>query len=327
MTALRHVSILLFMLLFFGCETPVDVDIPEHQPVLVLNGALDPAKGWEIHVSHSVDLFNNQQISPISNARVEVWENKEMINVLAHTPIELGERYDGASVAELNGFYKSDLMLPELGKTYTIEVSAPGYDEVSVEASVPARVEVVDESFMDSVAVDRFNFNAVIAEQNITIKDPPGEENYYMVRVGSVMQQVPVFFSINTSIQEAYLNDFGFSEEEVLLPLWDRIIFNDVFFEGETYELKVQLSSDAIFTGEDPLEEEIVVNEVLVELFTVSKSFYLSEITKRAQRESDGNPFVEAVPVYSNVENGLGAVGGVNVSFAKTVDIRSLSVN
>ena len=63
---------LLFSLCFVSCdmETVIDLDIPSHEPVLVLNGLLDTDTNTQIVVSHSVGAFSNVTPSFIYNANV-----------------------------------------------------------------------------------------------------------------------------------------------------------------------------------------------------------------------------------------------------------------
>ena len=51
-------------------QTVVDLDIPPHEPVLVLNGLLDTDTNVQVVVSHSVGAFSNSTPSFIHNASV-----------------------------------------------------------------------------------------------------------------------------------------------------------------------------------------------------------------------------------------------------------------
>ena len=76
---------LLFSLCFVSCdmETVIDLDIPSHEPVLVLNGLLDTDTNTQIVVSHSVGAFSNGTPSFISNANVLLYKDNQLIESLS----------------------------------------------------------------------------------------------------------------------------------------------------------------------------------------------------------------------------------------------------
>ena len=59
----------LIFLLIISCsemETVIDLEIPTHEPVLVLNGVLDTDSSIKVSVSHSSGAFDNANPSFIS---------------------------------------------------------------------------------------------------------------------------------------------------------------------------------------------------------------------------------------------------------------------
>ena len=74
----------LIIVTFFSCEnmeTVVDLDVPPHSPVLVVNGILDTDTNTKIFVSHSVDAFSNLNPSFISDASVRLYKNNDNVPV------------------------------------------------------------------------------------------------------------------------------------------------------------------------------------------------------------------------------------------------------
>ena len=63
-------------------ETVIDLDIPSHEPVLVLNGLLDTDTNTQIVVSHSVGAFSNGTPSFIYNANVLLYKDNQFIDSL-----------------------------------------------------------------------------------------------------------------------------------------------------------------------------------------------------------------------------------------------------
>ena len=58
-------------------ETVVDLEIPPHDPVLVLNGLLETDTNTQVVVSHSVGAFSNGFPSFINNANVLLYKNNQ----------------------------------------------------------------------------------------------------------------------------------------------------------------------------------------------------------------------------------------------------------
>ena len=58
-----HNTILILIALLFSCnlETIIDLDIPPHQSLLVLNGRLDTDKEIKVLLSNSVGAFDNNR--------------------------------------------------------------------------------------------------------------------------------------------------------------------------------------------------------------------------------------------------------------------------
>jgi hypothetical protein len=77
-------SILLSSLFIVSCdmETVIDLDIPSHEPVLVLNGLLDTDTNAQVVISHSVGAFSSAIPSFINDANVLLYKNNQFIDSL-----------------------------------------------------------------------------------------------------------------------------------------------------------------------------------------------------------------------------------------------------
>ena len=79
------ISLILFVSFFFiSCdmETVIDLDIPPHESVLVLNGLLDTDTNARVVVSHSVGAFSNAVPSFINSANVLLYKDNQFIDSL-----------------------------------------------------------------------------------------------------------------------------------------------------------------------------------------------------------------------------------------------------
>ena len=67
--------IIIFTILFFSCETDVDLDLIQHDSLLVVNGMLDANSPILINVSHSRGALNEAKITSIKDATIILYEN------------------------------------------------------------------------------------------------------------------------------------------------------------------------------------------------------------------------------------------------------------
>lgn len=210
-------TLLVFGLLFFvGCEMIVEVDLPEHEPVLVVNSFFSPENPWVIRVNHSLGILDSNQIEPVKNAKVELEVSGSQTYLLSRNS---------------NGYYYNNAIpLPQVGKNYRVIVSAPGYEAVQGESHVPVAVQI------DSVKSRRLLNTSGDIELEITInfKDPVEIENYYQIAVRRV--DGPGLYS-------GYLE---FESDDLVFNRDGGTVFTDDLFNGNSYGLKITLYSHQV---------------------------------------------------------------------------------
>jgi hypothetical protein len=164
-------SILLILVLSItGCETYVDVDIPQQESKLVVVCFISPQEPiTKISVSASSPLFKETSVNiydQITDAEVEISDGQITYTV----------PYD-----EIQGYHFDNTSFPiNAGVSYTLTVSAPGFKPVRATTKVPsatAFLENAEVSFVyvagtNSDANQNLNFNLSWLDQEI-------EDNYY----------------------------------------------------------------------------------------------------------------------------------------------------
>ena len=68
-------KLLFILLVISSCETVIDLEIPPHDSVLVLNGLLSNDTNVRVSLSNSVGAFEDNQINSINDAIVLFYEN------------------------------------------------------------------------------------------------------------------------------------------------------------------------------------------------------------------------------------------------------------
>lgn len=202
-------SVLAMLLLSRGCETVVEVDIPEHTPVLVANSFFTPETDWQVQLYLSRDILDNDPYEQIAGATVQIFEGETVV-------ASLSEIYPG-----LYGLNQGPR--PQAGHTYILRASAPGLEAIEATDSIPT-----------AVPIERVELSFEATIENITVhfSDPPDVKNYY--QIGILQEQYgytfPVYFETDDLIFES---QGGIDEEEAF--------FDDSLISGQDYGLKLRI--------------------------------------------------------------------------------------
>lgn len=262
------------VLLFTACDMSmtINLDLPEHEPLLVINSSGEVGGQMNVYVSHSIDPLSSDGFEYLTDASVVLKEN----NVLIDDMYCLGDPFL---------FYTTDEQLEE-GKTYQLEVSHPSYPTATAEVTVPVSVEIQSVVLGDT--------SDYMMDLRFTIQDPE-ENNYYLLKIlvndgyGFGWSGVG-FETIDPSFEDKGLIEDGYEGRKAM--------FNDQLFNGtsKTFSLDIDY-----WEG---------VDSVKVELFTLSESFYKYHESRRLQNRSENGPSsilgAEPVVVYNNIQNGFG---------------------
>ena len=67
------------LIFVFSCETVVELDIPAHDPLLVVNGIIETDSVASIFISNSLGAFDQGEIKSIDDANVYLYENGSLV--------------------------------------------------------------------------------------------------------------------------------------------------------------------------------------------------------------------------------------------------------
>ena len=279
-------------MLIASCDIVVDLDIPEHERVLVVNSILTTDSIINASISHSVGAFDASSISYVNNATVEVYEDGVLLGEMDE---EASLSYD--FMGELDSTYVYNFNhSPVAGKIYSYEIVHPDYEAVRAETSVPVEVNL--------------NVNEV------TLLSEQDYEKHYRVRFSFNDAPEDNFYRLRLRNPNAYYDGFDYFESN------DASIISSagVQSDGATFYGEVSLFDDEMFNG---TEKEISIDffvynkplEYTLELTSVSESYYTYIRSLRAHYDNQ-DQFIfagEPVQVFTNIENGLGVLGSMSV--------------
>lgn len=204
---------------------------------------------------------------------------------LSHPVCKIFE--DGELLKELTIYHEDGTFyLPTdlaftIGRTYYIIASDDEHPIIQTqEIQIPPIVLMEDAMVRDTI-----DENLIITA---TFKDPANVDNYYILKVDKYVQGQLV-------------------QESAPEPFFDpsQTFFSDEIFDGETHQLNMELYNRAYYMGESfPIEELHLI------LVSLSESTYNYINSSNNFESTSSDPEVESYPIFSNVMNGYGILGG-----------------
>lgn len=263
--------------IFAACSKKIDLDLPDYNSKLVINGEFDTDKDIAVTVSRSLPIMKVTDSTGylIMNATVKVFEN-------------------GVNIGNAT-YFSGQYVLPKkpvAGRKYSVEVSSGTYPTAVANLEMPKSLTTVS-SYKDSVGLDADGFK--VGQITLTFNDDINVKNYYKLLIrwynASTLQWYPLNIVSNDII---FLNNDKLSDGSYA--------FSDRTFNGKTKTLTFQTTS-SMGTGTPKFE-------ISVKTFNDEYYQYLLQTDDYSQ---SGNAIgVEPVIIRTNVKNGLGMVGGIS---------------
>lgn len=277
-----------------ACVKEIFLEVPAHEPEMVVTSYFNPDSTWSVNISASVPYTSRQAPKFVNNATVEIWT-------------------DGLLVEELEsvgqGRYLSQFGRPEIGRTYRLRAVAGLYNPVEGSGEVPIFEGPVD---IQMGEIETTLYGSLRLPLSLTFEDAAGVENYY----GLFMNGIMVHF--DPSSGQTFVDRFpiGFTSRDMVLrednvfetdEVWyNRAFFTDDIFEGgsTTVEFKAEIFG---FASPPP---SVIDARLEIYLLSVTKDYFLYEKTARLQEDVGENPFTEPVQIHSNMSNDYGIFAG-----------------
>ena len=291
-------------------ETVIDLDIPPHESVLVLNGLLDTDTNAQVIVSHSVGAFSNAITSFINDANVLLHKNNQFIDSLLPDMTNLvyvhyiNDNYNTDSLPMY--YYKSDY-IPEKNATYRVEVYHSDYTAISAETYIPNDITLYNIDVDTTSNEEKIGFT-------FSFDDNPNQQNYYRLKLFTACTK-------EWEDEYGYVNEWRFRSDAEMMSndpsfpgdipwegytfIGNKVVFSDALFNGQQKTITIDVESDTKYSQCDT---------VIIEFSTFSDDTYsyYNSLGDHAEKGELGLFGGEVIPVYSNVENGLGILISTN---------------
>ena len=286
-----------------ACETAVEVELPEHEPKLVVNGLFHSDSLWAVELSHSIpageDEVPEENLSEehIEEATVTITRNGTVVDTLR--PQQEEDRDD---------VFRSATHRPEAGQTYTLRARVPGYDPVEATSYVPAAVPF--EAHTGALGGEW-------RDVTVRLADPAGERNYYTFAL--LRRQTYRYADGDTSYTRSSVQQWPFESADPVFvtgqfdcavvsegtPRYRQVFFSDQSFAGQTREISLSARFVESHSGRR-------TNEYIAVLYTLSEPYF--QFLQSFRNSCDfSNPFAEPEEVQGNVEGGFGVFAGSSV--------------
>ncbi len=279
------------LLLLNGCEKEIDINIPEKDKKIVLNGLINTDSLFSVNVSKSLNILDVEDVKYLDNATVSIYENGNFIEELNYIS---------------GGNYKSSFFVSSEGKTYKVKVDVPEMQSASAETFIPeASISDLTIDTITTIYEEEF-YSYKGLKCNIGFNDLSNEENYYWFCITGkrahyewdsvnheeiiTYEQGNIYFNSNDPVIESWVSGgYGF-------------IFSDKLFNGSNIDFNIYLEKYMLY--------DLDTNVLHFNVNSISEDFYLYAATYNSHMEAQNDPFTEPVQVYSNIENGYGIFAG-----------------
>ncbi len=299
--------IILFITLFlFSCQKELEIELPDFEQKPVVNCLFATDTNFVLNISHSISLNDSMKVE-IANAKCYLFSENQLIDSFRYVS---------------DGYYKSNIK-PEHRKYYKLKIITPQFGEVSSTSYVPANVQILNteqQNFAVSVpdyssdASENMPFNRL----SITFTDDASVNNYYELKI-----MVKRFW--NDSLHDSYM-------ENAYLYCYDNVVKNEDILD---YEPNIFVFSDSLFNGQtktiDFLYKPSWISwangnsngnisyfygdyRLYYKFRSISKEMYdfRKSLIRHVynQQTDDFQVFGDPVPMFSNINNGLGVFAG-----------------
>ena len=167
-----------------SCIKEIDLESLRPDPTLVVNCVAITGEPLTVSVSRTWFFTDDHPNVTLDKAEVNLFVNgvfKERMSF-----------QEGDEAFNTKGYFKSDF-IPVKGDRIRVEASYPEYGVASAETVMPAPAQVLKAGVTYATVAGSFGSARQNAIYQVTLKDNPAEENYYLLRME---EGIPVFDGI-----------------------------------------------------------------------------------------------------------------------------------
>lgn len=207
------------------------------------------------------------------------------------------------------------------GETYTI-MAETHKGTVEATCAIPKENVIISGYKIDTLTENNFNSRNKTFHINFDWKDIPDKANYYTIKasVSTKMLLEPTSANYTPEKIEKDLTYSAYWDEENRQLQYQ----SDLNRDGTVFSTpngRIPLGAEAVYGNGKTYWATFAGKKstVTLEVLNTDKNYYDYHRAVRINNRQDGNPFVEPVPIPTNVKNGLGCFAGSNKSILTIV--------
>ncbi|CAH1000201.1 hypothetical protein LEM8419_01349 [Neolewinella maritima] len=273
----------------WSCEEPIELNLEQQKSRLVINSNFFPGEPVRLRVSATRPA--GTMAVPVTNAQVFLYEGNEMAEELVFVP---------STNDQTSGSYQTIDFRPQVGQSYTVHVSAEGFDPVTAVSSIPAPVPITSLSIAD-LSIERTD-EELVYDYHLLVDyaDPEEVGNYYDLRIYQRVTPYRVTAVGDTVLQQSYLKTVGTPTHQAEQSKTISVLLQDL---GRGAPVRIHLQSRI-----DPSRE--FIGAVVAELRTVSPEYFFFQRSLGPDLSGVSSGLYEPLILFNNVESGLGIFAG-----------------
>lgn len=271
---LKYITILFFALSVFSCQKEIELDFPEPEDQIVVDGYIEKGNYPYVVLTKSVSFFSEVDSSQL----------KDLIVTTAKVTVSTDSETEILTLQKNDKFfppyvYRGTKIKGKVGETYRLKI------EVNNKI-ITAKTTITESPEIDSIWFESVQTSDTLGLIWLTIKNDLTESNYYRL------------VTKRTGKDSNFLPSMIFSA------------FNDVNFDGESFNIAVY---KGITDFSHPLEDIYfnIKDTVQIKLSTMDNESYNCWMSLQNEMVNYGNPFAEPNnAVTTNINNGVGVWSG-----------------
>jgi hypothetical protein len=268
-----------FMLCLCSCEKEIDLNLPDPEIKIVVEGWIDQDDYAIVMLTKSSPYFSVVDSATIVNMIVQNATVVVSDGLLYDT---LKPFFDPSYFPPF--LYKGSLIKGEINKTYTLQVIT---DSVTLTASTTITPPVPLDSLWFKVEPELDSLGYVWGR----FQDPGDQLNFYRL------------FTKRINKDQRFIPTFGSA-------------YDDKFFNGQSFEFSLMRGIESLTdtTADAEMTYFKIGDTIVVKACTMDKAHYDFWRTAEGEMYMSGNPFSSPTQIMTNIEGGgLGVWGGYGV--------------
>ena len=280
------------LIVFESCREEVTTEFEDFLATPVVNSILIADSTINVHVSMTGKV-NASQLEIVENADILLFVNGHLMDSVI---------YKGEGI-----YFTKTVVAP--GKTYSCEVSIPGFPLVrcSDSISTPVAVSVISYKSIAGRDEEGISYSSV----TFTFFDDPLQRNFYEAKIRLLIDNSSRYSEI-INISDPLLLNEG-------LPM---AVFSDELIDNGSYTMTLNFYNDSYGYGDStgyyevPYPFQIELRNLSFNFYQYVKQLYLYESGRYPDIVGG---VVTPFQLHSNVENGYGIFAGYSTAFSDTI--------